>query len=463
MPIKNNNQVGRLNTHSLAAVVVAGLLSGLPQAYAQTTPASPDTPAPAAQPAPVPMVTPLARYLGPLLQTDRRLAAAAEDLEAGNQRTKAAAGDWYPSLKVTTWAGKERIDNPATADTALHAKQTDLTLNQLITDFGKTDAKVMKVKIAAQQSEVSYQLTKQTLINDASTAYVNLYRAGIQLKYAMESEANLTKQYQLEAARVQVGSGVATDLLQVQAQLAGAQARRYRAQVQVQNANSRFFNLFGVAVANTQTLVAPAFPDGLPASMDDAFKQAQESNLGIMNALLSSEGARQSIRADRADGFFPKFEIIYDYKNKRDVLGTVGLKNEQLLKGQVSWSLNLGGAGFNTVKAGEHSLAAAEYRRTDAEKNAREQVAVAWETLASSRQTAAVFANQVTALSRFLELARKERALGSRSLLDILNGETSLLTAQSDAISAEVDVLLSGYAVLLSVGQLSEVAVSRLK
>ena len=63
-------------------------------------------------------------------------------------------------------------------------------------------------------------------------------------------------------------------------------------------------------------------------------------------------------------------------------------------------------------------------------------------------------------MARFLELARKERALGSRTLLDVLNGETSLLNAQSDAISAEIDVLLSGYAVLQSVGQLSEAAVS---
>jgi len=465
-----NNVTKRLNAtlaKHLTAVVVAGLLGGLPQVYAQTDPppaaqvaAKPD----AADPAPAPTVTPipLARYLEPLLRTDRRLAAANEDLEAGNQRAKAALGDWFPTLKVTAWGGgKERIDNPTgTADTSLKPKETDLTLTQLITDFGKTDAKVMKARIAAQQGEVGYQTIKQTLINDAATAYANLYRASIQLRYAVQSEANLTNQLQLEQQRLNAGGGVATDVLQVQAQLAGAQARRNRAQVQVQNGNSRFFNLFGVAVMNMDTLVAPVFPGGLPTSIEGAFKQAQESNLTIKNALLSSESARQSIRGDRAESYFPKFELIYDYKDKNNVSGSAGLKNEQLLKAQMSWSFNLGFAGTNTVKAAEHSLAAAEYRKIDAEKNAREQVAIAWQTLVSSRQTALVFANQVAALARFLELARKERALGSRTLLDVLNGETSLLNAQSDAISAEIDVLLSGYAVLQSVGQLSEAAVS---
>ena len=435
----------------LGAVLVVGLLACGPSAVnAQNQAAA--------------SVTPLSHFLEPLLKTDRRLAAAAEDMEASNQRAKAAAGDWFPTVKLTNWAGEERIENPAGGGvTNMNARQTDLTLTQLVTDFGKTDSKVMRARIAAQQGEVGYQLIKQTLINDAASAYANLYRSGVQLRYALESEANLGKQFNLEQERFKAGGGVATDVLQVQAQLSGAQARRFRAQVQVQNASSRFFNLFGVAIRDMATLISPAFPSSLPTSLEDALKQAPESNLSIKNAMLSSESARESIRAERAESYYPKVEVIYDNKNKDNVLGTAGVKKEQLLKAQLTWSFNLGGAGINTVKAAEHALTATEHRRTDTEKNAGEQVAIAWNTLMASRQTAAVYVDQVAALSKFLDLARKERTLGSRSLLDVLNGETALLNAQSDAISSEIDVLLSGYAVLQSLGQLTDAAVLRVQ
>ncbi|MBM3273031.1 hypothetical protein FJY94_07290 [Candidatus Kaiserbacteria bacterium] len=446
--------------HPIAAAVAAGLLALVPpHAYAQTKPA----PAPAPASAAVTGPEPLAKFLRPLIKSDRRIAAAAEDMAAAEQKSSAASGDWFPTLKVTSWAGdKERIDNPgATADTALRPKQTDVTITQLMADFGKTDSKVRRAQIAAQQSDVSYQLITQTLINDAASAYANLYRASIQLKYANESFDNLAKQLQLEQARLKAGGGVAADVLQVQAQLSAAQARRIRASSQVQVANSRFFNLFGSTVANLENLVRPAAPTNLPVTLEAAIQQAQETNLTIKNAVLSTQSARESIRGDRAESYFPKFEAIYDHKNKDNVLGTAGVKKESLLKVQMTWSFNLGGAGIHTVRAAEHSAAAAGYRQTDAEKNAREQVSTAWQGLMTARQTAIAYAGQVEAVSKFLQLARKERTLGSRSLIDVLNGETSLINAQSDALSAQIDEILAGYLVLQSLGQLSEAVVTR--
>ena len=42
--------------------------------------------------------------------------------------------------------------------------------------------------------------------------------------------------------------------------------------------------------------------------------------------------------------------------------------------------------------------------------------------------------NQARISNEFLELARKERKAGNRTLLDVLGGETALINAQADAI-----------------------------
>lgn len=77
---------------------------------------------------------------------------------------------------------------------------------------------------------------------------------------------------------------------------------------------------------------------------------------------------------------------------------------------------------------------------------------VSWET---SRERADHLRNQVRIAERFLELARKEREMGRRSLLDILNGEVGLINAQSDATAAGIDEIIAAYRLLRATGQLS--------
>ncbi len=56
--------------------------------------------------------------------------------------------------------------------------------------------------------------------------------------------------------------------------------------------------------------------------------------------------------------------------------------------------------------------------------------------------------------SNNLDLARKERELGRRSLLDLLNGEVALINAQSDAAAARVDEVIAAHRLLRAIGGL---------
>ena len=89
-----------------------------------------------------------------------------------------------------------------------------------------------------------------------------------------------------------------------------------------------------------------------------------------------------------------------------------------------------------------------------------EQARHAWSNLQTARENAALLRNQANISAEFLELARKERQLGKRSLIDVLSGETNLINAQSDAASAESDVVIAGLTLLSVMGQLGAEVVS---
>lgn len=62
--------------------------------------------------------------------------------------------------------------------------------------------------------------------------------------------------------------------------------------------------------------------------------------------------------------------------------------------------------------------------------------------------------DQAVILEEFLELAKRERLLGTRSLLDVLNGEVGHLNALSEAVSAETDRAISLYNLFYAMGRL---------
>mgnify|MGYP001810298252 FL=1 len=69
-----------------------------------------------------------------------------------------------------------------------------------------------------------------------------------------------------------------------------------------------------------------------------------------------------------------------------------------------------------------------------------------------AREQSRMLQEQMDLQKQFLEFARKERELGRRSLLDVLNGETQLLNAEGDYAAAQIDLILSAYRVIRAYG-----------
>ena len=86
-------------------------------------------------------------------------------------------------------------------------------------------------------------------------------------------------------------------------------------------------------------------------------------------------------------------------------------------------------------------------------------MAISWRNLETARDNRLNLNNQVRLAEEFLNIARQERAVGKRNLLDVLSAETNLLNAQSDQASTEFDVLSAGYTLLQAIGRLDSATV----
>ena len=143
---------------------------------------------------------------------------------------RVALGAWFPNMNLTSFYGHEEQLQPNADNTSLATREFDVTITQLLWDFGAANSTIRAAGLVVVQAEAGLNAARQNILLRAVTAYVNILRSQEVLKFAERSEVNIKRQTELENARVERGAGLSTDVLQAKQQLAGAQARRVRAQ-----------------------------------------------------------------------------------------------------------------------------------------------------------------------------------------------------------------------------------------
>jgi len=388
-----------------------------------------------------------------MIQDHKRIRAAKADLAAARETAIAALGDWFPTLNATASYGIEEQRKPDAVDTLYYPAQVDLKLTQLLWDFGAANGTIRAAKRAYDQAQATLASSRQALILEGVTAHINLIRANELLHFSLMSEENVKRQTELEDARVQRGSGLSTDVLQAKTQLAGAQARRVQTEGALQNARNRFRAVFYRDPGDLESLIKPKPPINiLPPTLDEVIDVAIASNPQLKVQMIAADIAREKVNSTRATELFPTLNAVGSSSHKKNAQGTPGFKGEHLLKVELTYALNLGLTQVNTLRASKSAFSAAEDRYGDARTQIEELARNAWQKFLTAKGNAEALRNQANIADEFLQLARKERQLGKRSLIDVLAGETALINSNSDAISAQTDVVLAVYDLVSAMG-----------
>ncbi len=399
---------------------------------------------------------PLAELLPKLLEEHDRIKAAEASLVQASHGVTQAVADWLPTVDLTANHGHESVTKPNASDTGTGYFEIDLKATQLVFDFEKTSSAVRIARIGVKRSAASLANARQALMVEAATAYFGLLKAVQTLNFSRQSEDNIRRQTGMEEARVRRGSGFSTDVLQTKSQLAGAQASRARAEGALVNAINRFRAVFNREVGDINSYRKPQLPLAkLPRTLNDAIKVAEQRNLDLKIAAFSIETAKHDIDSSRADYLFPKIEATAEHKHKKNVGGTLETKKESIFKLELTYPLFSGFADQAAYQSSLKGAEAANSQLADARRSVLEKVRNAWQNLATQRTNAEFLRNQANISGEFLDLARRERQLGTRSLLDVLNGETSFINAISAAVSAETDMAVAVYNLLSAMGTMS--------
>ena len=397
------------------------------------------------------------QYLPELLESHERVKAAQSKTKAVEYIVKQYKAGYLPSVDLISESGYENIYKENGAETDYDDKTYNrLRASQLLYDFGATSKQIDKSKTSLSQVTLEEEDIRQQVLLEGILACVNVIKERDRLSYAKRSEGNIKAQTGIEETLLDKGAGLRSDVLQAQSQLAAAQALRIEVNGELEIAKNRFRTVFGKTLQeddiNSLELTA-RYRQLVPVSLKTSINKALESNPGLKAKALDRNLAEDEVTARKA-AYYPRLELIGQGKYRNNDDGLEGTRTDFFVGLGITYNLYRGGAdqaAVNAAMAERHSFV----QQFEEEKDlVIEEVRNNWQTLVTAEAKQEVLTNQAMIAVRFLELARKEREMGNRTLLEVLSAEVEYYRAMSNTVAAQAEANGAIFSLLKSIGML---------
>ncbi|WP_457808588.1 TolC family outer membrane protein [Kushneria sp. EE4] len=369
---------------------------------------------------------------------------------------RAQRGAWLPSVDLEARAGRGQNESEVNgidrSSDAHNYRRGSITLSQLIWDNNRTLERVRNA-----DSQIDYQRWEvAAAANRVGLATIETYLDVLQTQRLVAlAERNVDTHQRIAAdirRRSELGAGTATDASQVDGRLARSQSSLIAAYNNHEDAISSFLRLVG---ESPRDLTPPDAVDlsPVPAELEQALAMANENNPILVAARHSVTAAGHEVGAERSN-FLPELRFQASRLTSRDYDFEGSRANDWNAELVMSWNLYRGGSDAAELRARHHSLEAVQYDSDRALREVRDELRLAWNARDYVTSQLPYLERHVSASEQTRVNYRKQFDIGRRTLLDVLDSETELYSAQQDQVQARFALTRARYRLLAVTGNL---------
>jgi len=345
-----------------------------------------------------------------------------------------------------------KTDPGSPADGETHPHGYKVTATQPLYSGGQVlnGVRVAEAKVRSERENL--RIVEMQVLLSAATAYMNVVRDRSLLRLQENNVKVLAETLRSTQERFNVGEVTRTDVAQAQASLEASKAQLETAKANLKNDAATYEQ---VITHPPGALTEPRPLDSLvPRSLSEGLRTGEQENPNVIIALYNEESARYAVDQLRGQ-LLPQISLQGSYQQRFDPSRTTESQETVLVQGLLTVPLYAAGGLDAQIRAAKHNHVSTLQKIEQSRLLVQANVQQAWANLMSAR--ASVLSNQVQvqAAQTALTGVRAEERAGQRTLLDVLNAEQALLTAQSQLVTTRAALVVSTYALLQAVGRLS--------
>ena len=321
----------------------------------------------------------------------------------------------------------------------------DVSASQSVFDYGNYTA-LRAAKAQDRAGGFDLEAAGLSLITRTSAAYFNVLVQLETLTAAEAAETALKKQFDFASKRLEVGLAPITDVHEARAQYDGARANSILARNAVQDAYQALVEITGTPIGNLKGL-PDDFQPALPESRDVEgwVATALSENPSLKAQAADVEAAEHNVATARS-GHYPTLGLRAGYgKALPSLYGNPEFSGRNDASTNVGLTLSIPiFSGFATQSGVRSALAQRDIARDQLEQQKRAlerntrnayQALVAGISEVEARRLALVSAQSA------YEASQVGLEVGTRTVLDVLNNQRTLFSAQQDYAQAKYNFL----------------------
>jgi outer membrane protein len=382
-----------------------------------------------------------------------------------------ALSGYKPTVSATVSAGEQysntvsKTTNPLTGgitypDTKLtYATQgVGVTASQTLYNGNQTANRVRQAESNTSAAREALRVAEQTVLMNASQAYMDLLRDGALLELQRRNVEVLQEQLRQTRDRFNVGEVTRTDVAQTEAQLAQGRATVLSAEAQYARSRASYRQFIGVEPGTLQ----PGSPvDRLtPRKLGEAIEISRARHPSVGVAQFGIDAALLQVKINEGS-LYPSARLLASAQQNWDPSPPSAVQQfNAFVQAQVTIPIyNAGPTGqSDTYSAIRQSKEMVGQKRMDLD-TARDQVqagvVTAWGQLEAAKAQILATQAQVASSEIALNGIREEARVGQRTTYDILVAQQTLVNARTALVTAQHDRVVASYTLLSAVGDLN--------
>ncbi|MEE2998932.1 MAG: TolC family outer membrane protein [Pseudomonadota bacterium] len=382
------------------------------------------------------------------------LLAARANLRSKDETVPQAFSSWRPNISMSADIARSHTHlNTRTAnrDQMQSPRNTSLDVTQPIFRGFRNSAGLQKAELSVKSTRATLLAKEQDVLLSAVTAFMSVVQDQAKLDLKINNEQVLKRQLEATQDRFRVGEITKTDVSQAEARVAGAAADRIQFEGNLNNSRANYLKVIGEEPGK---LSVPSALTVKLTNLDDAIKAAVADHPDIVSQRHLEQSARINIKSVRGE-LLPTVNLI----GKLSRAWEASSNHDQKTTGQVKLSLSVPlyqkGSVYSRLRAAKQDARQSLQKLEETRRSVSEAAAKAWESMQTAEARIKSYTAQIKAAEIALEGVQREAAVGSRTVLDVLDAEQELLDAKISLVGANREQVVASFQLQEAVGKLT--------
>jgi outer membrane protein len=371
-------------------------------------------------------------------------------LRGVDEQVPQALSGWRPIVSSTASVAHTWADSNVSKANDFSPENVSISLNQPLFRGFKTveSTKVAEANVRSERQQLL--AVEQSILFNAVQAYANVLRDRQIVVLRRKNVGFLQKQLDASNARFKAGELTKTDVSQARSSLSGA-----KASLAVADANrlASEANYLAVIGKRPGSLKSPPLAKG-PSSLESALSTAQETNPNILAAAEVEDASVHNVEVIKGD-LLPTLSLQGVYNYNRNPQANVNWSEQATVEGVLSVPIYEGGRVYSQVRQAKQVASQNRIQVISAVRTVRENVANAWNNLTATGLSLVSVNDQLRAAYEALSGVQQEFQVGSRTTIDVLNAQQTVLNAQIAQVTAQRDQVVASYQLQSALGHLT--------